>query len=762
MHIWSALAAREIASLAILLLLGAGPASYLPPRFDGISRVALAPLLGFCLGTCVTTTILWFAPVNDTYWVLIPLSLGSAAVALVRARRGRRAGERPGLPRLRDVAALLVVAVAVTVPTTVTLHHRHTVGPAAYFYTDGDNYVAVQDAARTVSLHSARNAWRQFVRTQQRFKNQSQFTWAYIADVGSNLDATPLDANLNALLGLGAADTFAPFLLVLLLMGAGGAFAAVRYFARCSTWAAALGGCLFGGPLFLELWFDTYQAAIIAIGLVVPFVLLVCEALREDRRATLALLALLLGTVVTVYPLYVLILLATAGLIIAVRGALHLRAGGAWRPLVRPVALRVAAVAALAIVFDPVAFLRDVHYFPLVLNGTLSLPRVGYSLPLDVLPGWIGQTREFWGLAGLGHGGVKQIFLGVVLPLVFLGFAGYGLIRHRMAWALVGLGAVFAVVAEYSYASQQSCIYCAERNLLPLASIAAVLLSVGLAGLLRAPGRWLRLIGVLGIAITFLAVGQRTRIELQRFSESSYFMDSENRDALTGLPSSRGSVLVEGYGASFAAQAEQPLVYHLVNERSAGRASIVLGSDLGNAIEYLDFGAVLSPGPQLDPRFRFVLTRLGSVATDRRLIRRSGSIALEERVKPLDVTPYAGLGLAMLRIDPSGTAWVQTQYPLQLYVLGSDGGRAAWARLVFRSSVPVVVPRQAGVRSRLVGQTLTVCVPARGQEPFRQATLHINAQLHDAPTPHALFPPPMPFEGLSLAAMRAVSGSCRV
>jgi len=113
MHIWSALAAREIASLAILLLLGAGPASYLPPRFDGISRVALAPLLGFCLGTCVTTTILWFAPVNDTYWVLIPLSLGSAAVALVRARRGRRAGERPGLPRLRDVAALLVVAVAV-------------------------------------------------------------------------------------------------------------------------------------------------------------------------------------------------------------------------------------------------------------------------------------------------------------------------------------------------------------------------------------------------------------------------------------------------------------------------------------------------------------------------------------------------------------------------------------------------------------------------------------------------------------------------
>jgi hypothetical protein len=761
MHIWSALAAREVALLVMLLLLGSGPAAFLPARFDAVMRIALAPLLGFCVGTCITTTILWFAPVNDTYWVLIPLSLGSAAVALVRIRRRRTAGEQPSLPRLRDVAALLLVAVAVTLPTTVALHHRHTVGPAAFVYTDGDNYVAVQDAARTVSLHSARDAWQHFLLTQRRFKNQSQFTWAYIADVGSNLDATPLDANLNALLGLGAADTFSPFLLVLLLMGAGGAFAAVRYFARSSTWAAALGGCLFGGPLFLELWFDTYQAAIIAIGLVVPFVMLVYEAMREDRRATLALLALLLGTVLTVYPLYVVILLATVGLIIAVKGALQLRAGVAWRPLVRPVALRVAAVAVLAIVFDPVAFLRDVHYFPLVLNGTLSLPRVGYSLPLDVLPGWIAQTRDFWGLAGLGHGGAKQILLGVVLPLLFLGFAGYGLIRHRMAWPLVGLGAVFAVVAEYAYLSQHSCTYCAERNLLPLGPIAAVLVSIGLAGLLRAHVRWVRVIGALGIAIVFVAVGQRARIELQRFSESSYFMDSENRDALGGLPRGRGSVLVEGYGASFAAQAEQPLVYHLVNERSAGRASIVLGSNLGNAISYLDFGAILTPGPQLDPRFRFVLTRLGSVATDRRVIRRSGSIALEERVKPLDVTPYAGLGLGLLRIDPSGTAWVQTQYPLQLYVLGSDGGRPAWARLVFRTSVPVVVPRQAAVRSRLVGQTLTVCVPARGQEPFRQATLHINAQLHNAPIPHALFPPSMPFEGLALTAMRAVSGSCR-
>jgi hypothetical protein len=54
MHIWTALGAREAALLAVLLL-GAGPASLLSSRFDTAARVALAPILGFCVGTCVTT-----------------------------------------------------------------------------------------------------------------------------------------------------------------------------------------------------------------------------------------------------------------------------------------------------------------------------------------------------------------------------------------------------------------------------------------------------------------------------------------------------------------------------------------------------------------------------------------------------------------------------------------------------------------------------------------------------------------------------------
>jgi hypothetical protein len=760
MHIWTSLAAREAALLTILLLLGSGPASFLPDRIDAASRIALAPALGFCLGTCVTTTILEFAPVNDTYWLLTPLALLSAGTATIRALRSRdRAGWRARLP-LRDLAALLLIAIVVTGPIDATLHQRHTVGPAVFTYTDVDNYVAVQDAARSVSLHSARDAWDAHQRSGTRFGNFTQFTWSFFAQFGSNLDATPLDANVNALLGLGATDTFAPFLTVLLLMGALGAFAAVRYFAQSRTVTAILAGCLFGGALFLELWFDSYQAAIIAIGLVVPFLVLVDGALRSQRRADLVLIALVLATMLTVYPLYMALLIATAGLMIGWQGVLLRRSRRALRPLLRPVALSALAIAVMAMVFDPVAVARDLHYYQLVLQGKVPFPRVGYALRVAAVPGWIAQTREFWALSGVWAGGLKQILLGVLLPILFLGAIAFGLRRYPRALALVAMAAVCMAAAEYGYLSQQSCTYCAERNLLPLGPIAAVLLSLGLCALLATPNRWARVAGILGIVIVAVPVAQRARVELIRFSNGSYFLDSANRKLLSLVPPGSGRIEEEGYVASVAAQAEQPLIYHLINARASGRVSIVAGSDIGNAIQYLDFGELrLPPGPEFDPRYRYVLTRLGSVATDRRVIARSGGIALEERVKPLDVTPFAGLGAPLERISRTGVVWVQTQYPLQLYIVGDADG-TAWARLTFDASVPVLVPRQPGVRARLAGTTLTACVRGIGAPPERRVTLRMNAMLRPGALPHETFPPGMPLEGLALKSMQAVTGRC--
>jgi hypothetical protein len=761
MHIWLDLAAREAALLGILLLLGAGPASFLSRRFDAGSRIALAPVLGFCVGTCVTTTLVWFAPTGDTYWVLVAVAVASALVGLVRVRRAEGAPRwRERLP-LRDIAALLLVAIAVAAPLTSVLHEHHTVGPAVYTYTDVDNYVATQDAAGRESLHAARDSWLHHARTGARYSDLTSFIWSYFADFGSNLDATPLDSTVNQLLGLGATDTYAAFLTVLLLTGALGVFAVVRYFTRSRTYMAVLAGALFGGPFFLELWFDSYQAAIVAIGLVAPFIVLVDDALHQRRPSNLVLIAVLLGTFLTVYPLYVAVVLAAAALMI---GAAWISARGARRAFpirTRTLALAVLAVVVMAMVFDAVAVARDIHYYHLLLLGEVTLPRVGYSLPLSVLPGWIAQTREFWNMPPLGHAGFGQFLIGGILPLVFLGFAVIGLRRYPRALALVGMAVICAVVAEYSFASQQSCTYCAERNLLPLAPIAAILIALGLCALVALRTTPAIIAAVAGVLLVVVSVGERTRVELTRFANASYFMDSATRSALAPVVRSRGSVEEEGFGASTYAQAEQPLVYHLINERAPGRVSIVLGSDAGNAIQYLNFGPPqLPPGPEFDSNYRYVLTRLPGIATDRRTITHIGGVALQERVAALDITPYAGLAVPLEPLSTSGVAWLAPQEPLGLLIAGRDGGHPAWARLTLKTSVPTSIPPQPDVTSRRLGDTITVCVPAAGREPLRTATLKTSATLRPGIPPLEEFPPVMPFEGLSLSSMHVVTDHC--
>jgi hypothetical protein len=143
------------------------------------------------------------------------------------------------------------------------------------------------------------------------------------------------------------------------------------------------------------------------------------------------------------------------------------------------------------------------------------------------------------------------------------------------------------------------------------------------------------------------------------------------------------------------------------------------------------------------------------------VIARSGGIALEERVRPLDITPFTGLGTALERIDRLGVAWVQPQYPLGFVIAGRAGGARVWARLTFAATVPIAVPAQAGVRTRMTGTNLTVCVPAAGSDPVRLATFHIRADSVPGPPPAGLFPPPMPLEGLQLTAMQALAGRCQ-
>lgn len=763
MHVWSSLAAREAVLLGILLLAGSGPASLLSERFDAAGRIALAPALGFCLATCVTTTLLEFFPTNDTYWVLIVLSLGSAAFAAARTLRDPHPGPWRERLRARDVAALIVVGLAVCGPLAWVLHSHHTVGPGAYYFTDIDNYVGIQDAARTVSLHAANHAWHQHPGWGPGWPNFTQYLWGFFAQFGSNLDATPLSSSANALLGLSAGDTYAPFLSVLMLMGALGAFATTRYFAGSRTTIATLAGCLFGGALFLELWFDSYQAALIALGLLVPLAVLFDHARRGPRRIDLVLLALVLATMLSVYPLYIPIIVAAFALVGVWQAMTLRRQGHPLAPLVRPVALTIVVVAAMAMIFDLVAVFRDIHYYGLVARNEVPLPRVAYKLPIPELPGWLAQTREFWALSGLWSGGIKQIALGLLAPALFLVAVVAGLRRYPAAICLVVIGAVAAAVGEYTYLTQQSCTYCAERDLLTFAPVVAVLIPLGLCALVATRRWWGPVAAVIIGLLVIVTVGQRARIELRRFSQRSYFMPSSNRSAVAALDKRPGVVDLEGFGAATNAQAEQPLMYHYVAYRRPRGTSIIAGSDIGNAIQYLDFGPVyMPPGHEFDPYYRYVLTRLPAIATDRRVIRRERGVALQERTHRLDITPYAGLATAYASIDANGTAWVQPQYPLRFLIAGSNGGRPSWARLTLQASVPTVIPRQPGVRWSRVNGRFTVCVRATGREPERAVSLTVHADATPGPPPAEMFPPEMPLQGLALTSMRAVTGGCSV
>ncbi|MGO9488093.1 MAG: hypothetical protein ACLQBB_03580 [Solirubrobacteraceae bacterium] len=749
---------REGALLILLLALGAAPAAFLSARFDATTRLALAPALGFCLGTCVSTTVLQITPAQSSYWILIPVAAFSICLAALRTARSR--ASRFAMTA-RDVAQLLIVCMVVTVPLNAVLHSHHTVGPVAYTYTDVDNYVGEEDGARTMSIASARSAWASSVRTGARFADLTAWDWSFFASFNANPNAAPLDANLDELLGLGATDTNAAFLIVLMLSGALGVFAAVRYATRSPTWMAALAGGLFGGPFFLELWFDTFEAAIMALGLLMPLAVVGNEVIRERRAADVVVLALILGCLLTVYPVLVPIVIVAGALVIVTLAIESRRRGWSLRCVARTVAVPTGVLLGLVLAFTNVGFVHVVGYYRKLLENEVPLPRVPWHLSPEILPGWLLQTREFWYLPSLGVGGLKQIILAVLIPLVFLSVMIVAVRRNRFAVALLALGAVCAVFAEYAYSSRNACTYCAERDLLPLAVIGMVLLAIGLAAMLAAQKRWTRWLAGAIVLLAIVAVGQRTHVELRRFSNGSYFLDSADREALARLPPHARAIQLEGFGQTLSAQAEQPLVYYLADEHARGRTSIVLGSNLYGALQYLDFGVVKPPGPEFHPDYDYVLTRFAGINSGRRVITRSGGIALEARTQPLDVLPYSGLAAPLARLDRSGAAWLQPPSPLELYVVGPTLG-PVWAKLIFRTLGPVTVTSQPGVRTMQNDGMLEVCVKAVGSPPIRSATLQVTAPPAAGPPVAEAFPPPTPQENIELTSMRAVAHHCFV
>jgi hypothetical protein len=774
--------------LATLLALGSAPASFLGRRFEAASRVAMAPVLGLCVGTSVFSTLIWFTAARNTYWLLVPLALASLAIALRRGlasipaqRSAKSGGSRLTasvgeltvlVRRLRpfDAVALVAVCIAVAAPLSYTLHERHSVGPLGYEIWDVDDYTIEPDAMEQQSIRQAVDSYSlavvdyvkgggsQSIHPTLASTNFSRIFWTLYASSYQNMDASPLSASLNEVIGLHGTDTQTSFLIMFLLAGALGAFGAVRYFAPKPSWAAPLAGILFAGPFFLQLMADGSQAAVCGLGLILPIAAVGADVLRKERWPSLVILALLISGLSALYPLFVPGIAISGVVALLVLGARRAMRGQLSREMLRQVAGSVALVIVLSILFDVVTFSRNVRYWREVLKGAdyfSTLPQ--YHLPFSILPGWLFQTREFYSLTGLGSASAWQLLIAVVLPIVIVVVMLFVVSPRRAGVILLVPLLTYALMALYTSAAH-GCSYCTDRAMLPIAPLSIGLFTLGVAALATMPRAWLRWTGMALAVILLLAVAERTKQERLRFSQGAYFLDSESRDLLSHLPAKPGVVDIEGYGEDPGTSVgEVPLIYAMVSERTGGAVSI--------PTEYGDYDGLAYVGDanprnsQFDPSYRYVLTRLGGMQTGRRIIARSGSLALEERAGPLDVTLVSGIGIPMVRLDTDGLAWVEG--PVHMLVVGGGTGKA-WVSLRLKLIVHARIKSQPGLKiAKLGSDTYAVCVPATGTAPLRKAKVALSFPVLEGVIAQERFGEQGPPQGVQLLSMRAATHCSR-
>ena len=761
MHLWVEIVVRELTALAVLLAMGSGPASFLGRRFDAAARVAMAPVLGLCLATCVFTTLIWFTAGRNTYWLIPVIALVSVVIALRRSLPGgredglwRRGRQLLARLRVRDAAALAIVCVVVAAPLSSTLHERNSVGPTGYLIIDTDGYTATADAMEQLSLREAE-------RPDASNANFLHKFLSILARGPANIDASPLAANLELLLGLHATDTQSLFLIAFLVTGALGAFAAVRHLTPRPGWVAPLAGVLFAGPLFLQLLADGSQAATCGLAVLMPLAVLGAESLREQRLANLALLALLASGLVALYPLWFPAVAATGALVLATIAILaHLRGRLSW-PSLRRAALSAAIVLALTILFDVLAFTRDVRYTLETITGETLKGKPEYHLPWWVLPGWVLQTRQFYVLQSpplfylpnLSQAQVVEVLGAAVLPILLIAVILFGLWRTRRGLLLVAVVVVFAALAEYGSAAHQ-CSYCVDRDTLPSAPTSVVLLMLGLGALATASHRWMRWSAIVLALATLVAVGAQTWTERQLFAAEAYYLGGDERATVSRLPPRAGPVAMEGFGENSeidAPVAELALVYTLIYEHNHDEVSLPTEYSNYNSLAY--FGGAHPKDPDFTPDYRYVLSRFGGVQTDRRVIAHAGPVALEERAGTLDAILTTGVAVPMVRQEVAGLPSVVEN--LHMLVLGG-GAAPAWVLLRLRTIAPAEARPEPGLTSHANPHELVVCAPATGLAPVRRATVRLGGRLYPGSTYGEKWALAVP-RGITLVTMRAVS-----
>lgn len=720
------LAGRFAVMLAVLGALGAAPATFLPAALGGRVRAGLAPVLGLCTGVCGFTTIEWFVPAGRLGAVLAAACAASLALALWRTRRAKGAG-RPspsaGAAALAAAEMLLVVA-ATFVPVATALSAHHSVGPMSYEVFDGPGYVANAQAATTVSIHAAAHTVP---------GNEVVRWWSADVASGNRLDYAPLVAVVDALAHLDATQTYAADLLAVLAAGGLGLYAAVASATpRRARPSAVLAGMGFGGAFFLQLVFDGSQAALTGLSVLVPLCVLLSIAARAPKPATLGVVALLVAGLATLYPIFLFPValaaaIAGAGALARSRqvGDLSARSLARW-------AARVAAVAVGAGLLDVVATVRDARSLSSIATGggiLASFP--AYHLGAGVLPSWLLQTRDLYGVAFGAQSPLVDLVPALLVPVAVVAASAAGL-RRNPAVVLPALLLVVSLGLGAYEAIANGCGYCEDRSLLSAVPPLLFLVFVGLAGAFST-GWALRRAALVAVTAAYVGfAAYDTANARSRYSAGSVYVTAAERALVARLPPGSGPVELEGFGAAPSSMAAEPYLYELV--LAAGHEVSVATAEEGTGLAR-DWGPKPLRPPYFRGNYRYVLSRLPGVRTDRQVIASDGTVALERRRGP-DLTVEAGLSL-----PSAAAATPEVTGPLVLVATGGKGPESARLRLATSSAGGLAGLHLA--RARRHGPNLEVCVPLGGTPALRTATVRLPASA-----------------GLRLESMALRSGRC--
>jgi hypothetical protein len=768
---------RELLMLAVLAALGAGPASFLSSRFESVERVALAPIIGMCIGTSVFMTLLYFFPAADTDWLVVVLAAVSLLVALWRGRRKLNLRpQRPFSPRLMLAgaaqsrqklvgwASLGLVMVLISAPVVSVLRSHGTVGPVEFKIADAVGYIAEADGEISQSLHDA-------TRAKPPVRNLALHYYQAYAAGYQNLDLSVLSANVDSLAGLGATDTWEAFLVAFLVAGGLGALGSVRWLLRevpagARTFASTVAGAMFGGALFVQLVFAESQAGTCGLCVLLPLAAIGADAVIEPRVPSLVLLAGLISGLAAIYPLFIASTAPLGALVLIFLALRRLRSGsnGTADALAHG-ALRVVLVVGLAVCMNLVSFLRDLRYWKALLSGTFSQGQgfVGFNMKASTLPAWLLQTRSLFAVVPWGDASFGVTLAEIVVPLLLLLVIVVALRRFPiLCWLLVVI-VVASALGEYE-AAKNGCSYCTDRSLLPLAPLLIALVATGLAVAWASRRIWMRILGGLALLAWLVPAAFADQNVRDYALGSGTYLTASVRAVMAHLPP-HTTVDVEGFDAD-PMQADPALAfaYELASEVSGGRATTPFDVNYNGGSNYFGGDAPLGSGP-FNPNYRYVLTRLAGISTPRQVVYRSDGVALEKRLSPLDVTLDSGEVAPAEFLDPSGIAWVSNVVPLRFVVAGQGAGPAyvgvEMVAEIPSAASPSVVPAQPGVVSHLGGKTFRVCALATGTPPFRVATVRVTYNtVPYMPSGADPYGEPAVPAGLLLSAYAVASGHC--